>query len=266
MNFDLTWRRAAQGFVVLAGAFSLKQCYSTAGANQLRWILAPTTLLVELVSGVSFEFESHAGYISDDRTFLIATSCAGVNFLITAFLMLSARRLLAARSGEIPWMFVPATGLMAYLATLVANTVRISVAMELHRTQAKVGSLTSEQLHRFEGIVVYFGFLLLLWLAAEAADRRERPGLLGVLWIPMAAYYAVMLGIPLANGGYRRGPGFWEHSLFVVLVPLLLILPLAGCRLYRRRLQSVRLAGAFCLRSNPMPVRSAANARVAPPK
>ena len=59
--------------------------YSTATPDQLRWILAPTTLLVELFSQKSFEFESYTGYMSSDHTFVIAAPCAGVNFLITAF-------------------------------------------------------------------------------------------------------------------------------------------------------------------------------------
>src|SRR5262245_28542399 len=98
MKLRCTRNRIAQCIFVLVCASTLKLYYSAASANQLRWILAPTTALVELVSGASFEFESHAGYMSGDRSFLIASSCAGVNFLITAFLMLSMRKLLGARS------------------------------------------------------------------------------------------------------------------------------------------------------------------------
>jgi len=86
MNLRFNWTRIAQCVVALAGALALKLHYSTASADQLRWILAPTAALVELVSGASFEFESRAGYISRERGFLIANSCAGVNFLIAAFL------------------------------------------------------------------------------------------------------------------------------------------------------------------------------------
>src|SRR5262245_5531390 len=85
--------RIAQWVVVLIFALALKLYYSSASADQLRWILAPTTALVELVSNTSFEFEAHAGYLSSDRSFLIAPACAGVNFLITAFLVLIVRRL-----------------------------------------------------------------------------------------------------------------------------------------------------------------------------
>src|SRR5688572_13877482 len=74
---------------ILFFAFALKSFYSTASVNDLRWILAPTTFLVELITGKQFVFESRAGYMSADHTFLIAASCSGVNFLIISFLVLA---------------------------------------------------------------------------------------------------------------------------------------------------------------------------------
>jgi exosortase K len=82
---------SAQLLLVALCALALKFYYSTATPDELRWILAPTTLLVELLSREQFEFESYAGYMSSDRSFVIAVPCAGVNFLITAFLMLAPR-------------------------------------------------------------------------------------------------------------------------------------------------------------------------------
>ena len=67
-------KQLAQLIVVLLCALTLKQYYSTANVNELRWILAPTTVLVELVSGSRFEFESYAGYINSDRSFVIAAN------------------------------------------------------------------------------------------------------------------------------------------------------------------------------------------------
>ncbi|HSD45603.1 MAG TPA: exosortase K, partial [Pyrinomonadaceae bacterium] len=86
MRQKLIW--GAQLVLVGLCALALKFYYSTATADELRWILAPTTLFVELLSGERFEFESLAGYMSSDHRFVIAVPCAGVNFLITAFLML----------------------------------------------------------------------------------------------------------------------------------------------------------------------------------
>ncbi|HVQ39126.1 MAG TPA: hypothetical protein VMS31_16425, partial [Pyrinomonadaceae bacterium] len=54
---------------------------------------------------------------------------------------------------------------------------------------------------------------------------------------PLLIYYGTTLGIPLANGAYRTGPvtgGFWEHAVFVLVTPLVLILPLTALQLFRK--------------------------------
>jgi exosortase K len=253
-------KRTAQLVVVVLCAAVVKLYYSTASVNQLRWILAPTTVLVELVSGARFEFESYAGYMSSDRTFVIAASCAGVNFLITAFLMLSLRKLWGGRAQNTAWRFIPCATLCAYLATLVANTVRISTALRLRGMNQEAGWLSPNQLHRFEGIFIYFGFLLLLFMVSEKmnsekASRAETAaGLFRRFFCPLLIYYATTLGLPLANGAYRQGADFWEHSLFVLLTPLLLILPLATFSLYRnhRVKRAVRLRGGIAAQPWPL--------------
>jgi exosortase K len=248
MKRRFTWNWIAQCVVVLVCAFALKQYYSTASANQLRWLLAPTSACVELVSGTSFEFESHAGYISRDRSFLIANSCAGVNFLITAFLMLSVRKLLRDRSRKIAWGFIPTAALIAYLVTLVANTTRIAIALRLQRMPAEIGWLNPNQLHRFEGIFIYFGFLLVLFVISERMSSEKTSGLFRQSLFPLLVYYATTLGIPLANGAYRQGTDFWEHSLFVLLIPLVVILPIAAFRFCRqwRVLRSAMVRPEVC--------------------
>jgi exosortase K len=226
MKQKFIWYRIAQWAVVLLCAITLKLYYSQASANQLQWILAPTAAFVELVSGMSFEFESYAGYISRDRSFLIAPSCAGVNFLITAFLMLSVRKLLRERLQNNVWGFIPAAALIAYFVTLAANTVRIVIALQLGLLPEN-GWLTPQELHRVEGIFVYSGFLLLLFMVSEKMSAGKTSGLLRESFFPLLVYYTTTLGIPLANGGYRQGADFWQHSVFVLLIPLLLILPFA---------------------------------------
>jgi len=232
-SWGLTW--GAQLAVVLLCALALKSYYSTATADELRWILAPTTALVELLSGRSFAFESYTGYMSSDRTFVIAVPCAGVNFLLTAFLMIALRRLCRGRSEGVSWRFVPVAAALAYIATLVANTTRICVALEIQRRGVEVSWLTGNQLHRVEGIVIYFGFLLLLFMLTERMDSPIPLRLQRLLLFPLLIYYATTLGIPLANGSFRH-PGFWEHSAFVLMLPLLFVTPLTMLD-WRRTLQ-----------------------------
>ena len=115
MKRKLIW--SAQLLVVVLCALGLKLYYSTATPDELRWILAPTTALVELLSGSSFTFESYTGYMSSDHRFVIAVSCAGVNFLLTAFLMLGLRRLWRDRFQAVSWSFLPVTVVVAYVTT-----------------------------------------------------------------------------------------------------------------------------------------------------
>jgi exosortase K len=230
-----------QTAVVLLCAAAVKLHYSTAGADELRWILAPTAAAVGLVSGARFEFEPHSGYINGERSFVIAASCAGVNFLLTSFLMLSLRRLWGNRSREMPWGFIPCAALVAYMVTLAANTVRISASLSTRGLSSGGGWLSAGQLHRLEGVFIYFGFLLLLFAAAERVSPGGRPsagqtaGLCGRPLFPLLVYYATTLGVPLLGGAYRRGADFWEHALFVLLIPLALSLPPATLRLVRAR-------------------------------
>jgi exosortase K len=212
MSRKLIW--SAQLLLVALCALALKFYYSTASVNELRWILAPTSALVELLSGKRFAFESFAGYMSSDHSFVIAAPCAGVNFLITAFLLLAGSRLWRDQFKGVSWWSIPVTAVIAYLATLITNAVRICIALQLRDVHSEW--LTANQLHRFEGIVVYFGFLLLLFLLTE--QRRERRPV-RLLLFPLLVYYAMTLGIPLANGSWQR-TGFWEHFTFVLVLPL----------------------------------------------
>src|SRR5689334_20734338 len=216
----------AQLAIVTLCAFALKQYYSSATANELRWILAPTTFIVERLSGRSFQFESYTGYMSSDRTFVIAVPCAGVNFLITAFVMLGLRRLWNGRFESVSWRVFPISMAVSYVTTVIANAMRIVIALEIQRRAVDVSWLTENQLHRLEGIVVYFGFLMLLFVVVE---RK-------LLMFPVVVYYVMTLGVPIVNGAFHR-PGFWEHFGFVLVMPLVVMLPVLVVRYVRQDLQ-----------------------------
>ena len=232
----ISW--SAQLLLVLLCALALKLFYSTATPDDLLWILTPTTALVELLTGQQFELESYFGYLNNDHTFVIAVPCAGVNFLITAFLMLALRRLWYGRFQSIGWTFIPIAATLAYVTTLLANTTRIWFALEMRAPSGSFTWLTNNQLHRLEGIVIYFLFLLLLFVLVEKFERADSRSLVRASVFPLLVYYATTLGIPLLNGSYRRGPPFWEHAAFVIVLPLLVILPLLLHQLLKASLPS----------------------------
>jgi exosortase K len=241
--------RVTQSAAVVLCAAAVKLHYSAADADQLRWILTPTAAAVGLLSGERFEYEAHAGYVNGERSFVIAPSCAGVNFLITSFLVLSLRRLWGGGARETHWGLIPCAALAAYLATLAANAVRIGVALSTRGLPPVVDWLSPDGLHRLEGVSVYFGFLLLLFAAAEKVSPEGGPsagqaaGLFRRPLFPLLVYYATTLGVPVLNGAHRRGPDFREHALFVLLVPLALALAFAALRFYRSHQSARQLRG-----------------------
>lgn len=261
MTRNFSWKWNAQLVAVLLSAVGLKAYYSTASVNQLRWILAPTAWLVELVTGSRFAFESYTGYINSEHTFVIAASCAGVNFVIACFLMLAIRKLWRDRQVGIRWWSIPVAAVVAYLTTIVANTVRISIALQMRPVSGESHGLSAEQVHRLEGVLVYFGFLLLLFLFTERVEEKSSllgPASnlscwLGSILFPLAIYYATTLGMPFLNGAYRSSE-FWEHSRFVLLAPIVLMIPIVAVRvlsptiqkLYRRAKTVPQLRSSGC--------------------
>ena len=114
-----TFHNIARSIPVLLIAGGLKAYYSYANVNDLVWVLTPTTFLVELVSGETFTFESYAGYMSSDSSFLIAASCSGINFLITAFVMLSFVEVWKEHSKMPVWKLIPTALGVAYISTIL---------------------------------------------------------------------------------------------------------------------------------------------------
>ena len=225
--------------LVLLTIWGLKRYYADARVDDLRWILSPTTRIVEAVTGAAFVFERGEGYLSRDRLFLIEKSCAGINFMIAAFGM--SAFVLCRRAGSMA-ACAAAIGesvLVSYAAAVVVNAVRIAVALWLVAHPIAATGLTAAEVHRLEGIVVYFGGLVLL-----CALLQQQGGVVSAFrltgmtfrWVavPLGWYYAITLALPLANGAAHVGARFAEHAVIVIAVPLTLIaLGYSACGLAR---------------------------------
>jgi exosortase K len=150
--------------IVVAG----KHYFREASAEQLRWLLAPTARCVSVLTGSHFVHETGMGWVDRDISFVIAPVCAGLHFMLAAILALAVGWSAGMRTwGVMVKRVVVAVG-VAYAATIVVNTLRIAIAIELHAHELGGG-----ELHRMEGVIVYLGGLCALYAAATHLDATK---------------------------------------------------------------------------------------------
>ncbi len=150
--------------------WGMKRHYAGAGADDLWWILTPTTRVVAGMTGTAFVAVPPEGHVSFERLFVIEKSCAGINFMVAAFGMLILALLHRIRSVLSGFWVLGVSLLASYAAAIAVNAVRITIAIWLADRPPALSVLSPAQIHRIEGIVVYFAGLVLLY---ELARRLE---------------------------------------------------------------------------------------------
>jgi exosortase K len=160
---------------VVAGAlliaWSLKRHYAAARPDDLWWILSPVARLVGVMTRTSFALQPGEGYLSRDRLFLIEKSCAGINFMIAAFGMLMLALLHRVGSSFSAARVLSVSLLASYSAAVLVNAVRIAIAMWLGAHPAGLSAVSAADVHRVEGITVYFAGLVLLYELVQRLNR-----------------------------------------------------------------------------------------------
>jgi len=222
--------------IIALALWGLKRHYATAEVGELAWTLKPVASLSALVSGTTFEWEPGSGYLSRERLFVIAKPCAGVNFMLAAFGMVGFLLSARALSWRAAAMLTAQSLAVGYAAAVLANTLRIVVALWLAAHPIATGWLTAPRIHRLEGVVVYFGVLVALHIVVQHMDtmmagfRRVR--------VPLVSYYVVTVLLPLANGSGNTSRAFLEHMAFVLFAPPAL---LALVALFRHAWRKARM-------------------------
>ena len=222
-------------------AIGLKYHYSRAGIEDLDWVLAPTLRLVELLSGIHFERELNAGFINHAHRMIIVPSCAGINFLTIAFstLFFSTAYRIRGKGKRLLWLAI--TLELAYLLTLGVNALRIMTAIYLNEANLYGGWMTQARVHRIEGTLIYFFFLLMVYPLGERIAGRlglerseenmslfiKKKGVGHMAYaslIPFFWYALFAVGIPTLNLAYRQnGARFIEHCFWILSACLSLL-------------------------------------------
>lgn len=226
----------AVGALALLAAFALKRAYSTAGADQLAWVLAPSCWLASH-AGLVLTHEPGAGFISHAPRMVVGPPCAGLNFMVVAWLALywTAQARFGSARAKLGWLL--ASGLAAYLATLATNGARIVLAAHLFDATFYTGMITKAQVHRLLGVALYCSVLLVACHAALLATRAAATTAVQRL-APLGWYLAVVLVVPMLNRAFVRGPErFAEHALSTLCAVCLVAAVAAGLRYARRAIR-----------------------------
>ena len=212
-------RENAAAFAVAAAlAYALKAAFSRLGPDELRWITAPTQALVAAVTDLRFTYEPGYGYVDLAHRLVIAKSCTGVNYMLAAFALLVASVVPAIKGHARKLAAVAGAATAAFAVTVVVNATRIALGVALHDGGWEWGWLDAARVHRLAGIAVYLVSLVGLHAGARrvvAAVRATDPAA-GLLLLPLAAYSAITIAVPLANGALAARPRlFAEHCAWI---------------------------------------------------
>ena len=239
--------------------FILRYFSKATDSNVINWMLAPTVRWVSILSGISFEYLPHQGYASHAYYFLVAPSCAGIRFMMIAFLMLifsSLHQIDKKRSGYLWFCF---SIVLSYLATILVNSIRIIASIHLpillKRAGLLDGWLTPDRLHTLIGTVVYFASLCVIYLLASAICKRwflhadakasaalSSPAFAGTckvpsrrLIVPAFWYLLTVLALPFCKRVLTNDwEGFGQYALLVcgscVVIAAVLYFPVSRIR------------------------------------
>lgn len=170
---SLRWMHGATVALALALAWWLKAFYSRAGFEDLLWVLSPTRRAVEWVTGAEFILEPREGYLCRTRMFEIVPACAGVNFMIVAFVSLVCGLVHTRTTPRACALLFVLGAVSSYAVTVLANATRIALAMWLHGGALSGGPLTPSELHCAVGVAVYLVFLMALFTAGMRVTGAE---------------------------------------------------------------------------------------------
>lgn len=214
--------------LLLVIALGLKQHFSVATVDDLTWILSPTSKVVTLFTGLEFNQEAGVGYVSSDNFVSIIKPCAGVNFFIILFLLFTFPVVGHIISRKKQILFTLGILITTYLLTIGVNAVRITTAILLFKQDFYTELITVELVHKIDGIVVYFGALLLLfplYLKVVAMCLKRESDFSHLKQLPLLIYLVVTLCIPFVRmflGTATFIP--LSHVAMVLGIPLILLL------------------------------------------
>ena len=221
----INFSRILMVIISLAIALGLKYHYSHSRAEDLDWMLAPASCLVQKISGMKFEKMDDTGYADKETGIVIAPSCSGINFMIIVFCLSAYISLKSVNKISSAFIRVLFCISVSYVYTLMVNTFRILLSIHSLKTGLLQIWLSWKTIHLLEGIVIYFAFLLIYYsllkrVISEGPDKHPSGGFRQIkeYFLPMIFYCSVILLVPIVNhGGFPPVNGFISYAAIILV-------------------------------------------------
>lgn len=172
-------------------------------------ILSPTAHWVSILTGLKFIKELNIGYVNHEHRFIIATSCAGINFMIIVFATIYFT-FVSQFDNRIKWLGF--SFVFSYFYTIFINGIRIALSIY---APMYIKFISNKTLHTALGTVIFFLALLLAYKIINnyfiKAPYKN--------FIPIVYYMIITIFVPLLIRFYNRNfNGFFNHCLIIISV------------------------------------------------
>jgi exosortase K len=166
--------------IILFICSSFKVFFAHANYTELDFLLKPTDAIVGLLSGSSSQFIPDRGYFHKEINILIEKSCAGINFGLICFMMLSYFSIKFISDKRYRLISLPVILLICYCFTLGVNVVRIVLSMLVQnmsdnflvkRPHLLIHNVFGHFIYLFFLIIIYIGFDFLLNKIKQAHEK-----------------------------------------------------------------------------------------------
>ncbi|WP_291722125.1 exosortase K [Bernardetia sp.] len=159
-------------FTLFCVGFSFKWIFTNLDVEYSVWLLKPTTLWVEQITGFDFDFLKGEGYVCTqiEPITIIDKSCSGLNFWLMAFLV--GGFLLHKKVTDV-WRFFYAflvSFFLAWCVTIIANTGRIVISIKF--LSLLEPHIEYAQSHLLLGIFIYLTMLILYYVILNYALKK----------------------------------------------------------------------------------------------
>ena len=151
-------------YLITIGIFILfKFGFTFADNDSLTFLLKPTDKLVGLLTGSSSIYISENGYFHNQLNIFIDKSCAGFNFWILSFMMITFLGLKNIENNLKKVFTIPLALIGTYFLTIFVNSSRIFASIVIQNQMSDIFVNQKHIIHETIGIVTNLSFLILTY-------------------------------------------------------------------------------------------------------